>query len=59
MIRHEKGDETRLFIRDLSTGDVTKDPLVQPGDKIFAPIADTFYIYGGSTRRACFRSRAT
>jgi polysaccharide export outer membrane protein len=46
VVRHEDGTETRLMVRDLATGDVAKDPLVQPGDKVYAPVAEQFYIYG-------------
>lgn len=46
IIRTEKGEEKRLPIKDLATGDLTADPYVAPGDKIYAPLADQFYIYG-------------
>jgi polysaccharide export outer membrane protein len=46
IVRPEKGDEKRLMIRELATGSVEQDPYVQAGDKIFAPMADNFYIYG-------------
>jgi len=46
IVRPEKGEERRILIRDLATGDLSQDPYVQPGDKIFAPLADVYYIYG-------------
>jgi polysaccharide export outer membrane protein len=46
IVRSEKGAERRLLIRDLATGDSTQDPYVAPGDKIYSPPADLFYIYG-------------
>ena len=46
IVRPEKGDEKHLSIRELATGDSTKDPYVAAGDKIYAPAADVYYIYG-------------
>ncbi|WP_332773033.1 polysaccharide biosynthesis/export family protein [Phenylobacterium sp.] len=46
VVRPEKGPEARYSVKELATGDATKDPFVQAGDKIFAPIADVFYISG-------------
>lgn len=45
-VRPEKGDESRYSVKALATGDATQDPYVQPGDKIFSPVADLFYISG-------------
>jgi polysaccharide biosynthesis/export protein len=45
-IRSADGQETKMLIRDLATGDTTKDPYVKAGDKIYAPMAETYYIYG-------------
>lgn len=46
VLRPANGDERRLTIRDLATGDLSQDPFVSPGDKIYAPNADLFYISG-------------
>ncbi|MDO9429849.1 MAG: polysaccharide biosynthesis/export family protein [Phenylobacterium sp.] len=46
IVRPESGDERRYLVDELSKGDVTKDPFVTPGDKIFAPAAEVFYISG-------------
>ena len=46
IVRPEQGEERRLMIRDLATGDASQDPPVSPGDKIYVPMADVFYIYG-------------
>jgi polysaccharide export outer membrane protein len=46
VVRPEKGDERRLLLRDLAMGDLSQDPYVQAGDKIFIPAAETYYIYG-------------
>jgi polysaccharide biosynthesis/export protein len=46
VVRPEKGQQQKLSIRLLATGDPSQDPLVQPGDKIFVPKAEQFYISG-------------
>lgn len=46
IVRPEKGDERRYLINDLAAGDASKDPFVTPGDKIYAPVAEVFYISG-------------
>jgi len=40
------GQEKRLAIRDLATGDPARDPFVAPGDKIFSPQVEVFYVSG-------------
>lgn len=46
LVRSEGGEERRYAIRDLAIGGPDADPPVQAGDKIYAPIAETYYIYG-------------
>lgn len=46
IVRSENGAEKQFLVADLATGDASKDPFVQPGDKIFAPPAEVFYISG-------------
>ncbi len=46
IVRSENGAENRYSIDKLATGDMSQDPLVQPGDKIFFPVAEIFYISG-------------
>jgi polysaccharide export outer membrane protein len=46
IVRPENGPEKRFLIEELATGDAAKDPFVTPGDKIFAPVAEVFYISG-------------
>lgn len=46
VLRSETGAERRLSIRGLVTGDASQDPIVAPGDKIFVPKAELFYISG-------------
>ena len=46
IVRSSNGTERTLSIKSLATGDATADPYAQPGDKIFSPQADIFYIKG-------------
>ena len=46
VVLRTKDGEKNYAIKDLATGDINLDPYVQPGDKIFAPNADMFYIKG-------------
>lgn len=46
IVRSDNGMEKRPLIRELATGDVNQDPFVTPGDKIYAPMAEVFYISG-------------
>jgi polysaccharide export outer membrane protein len=46
VVRPENGPEKHQIIKDIATGDVTQDPYVVPGDKIFVPTAELFYISG-------------
>jgi polysaccharide export outer membrane protein len=46
VLRSPKGPERTLQVKDLATGDENTDPYVQPGDKIYVPAADLFYIKG-------------
>ena len=41
-----KGEQKRLAIADLASGGDTADPYISPGDKIFVPKAEMFYISG-------------
>lgn len=46
IVRREKGGELKLPFEKLATGDATDDPFVLPGDKVYVPPAETYYIYG-------------
>jgi len=46
IVRPEKGPQQQYSITGLITGDPDQDPIVQPGDRIFSPKAETFYISG-------------
>jgi polysaccharide export outer membrane protein len=40
------GEQRRIFVKDLATGDLKGDPYVSPGDKIYSPDAELFYVSG-------------
>jgi polysaccharide biosynthesis/export protein len=46
VIRPVKGVQRQLVIKTMATGDASQDPYVSPGDTIFAPPAELFYISG-------------
>jgi polysaccharide biosynthesis/export protein len=46
VVRSEKGGEVKLPFEKLATGDAQDDPFVLPGDKVYVPAAETYYIYG-------------
>ena len=46
ILRPHNGAERRLTIYALATGDASDDPFVSPGDKIYSPPAEVFYISG-------------
>lgn len=46
IVRREKGEELRLPFEKLAKGDASDDPFVSPGDKVYVPQAETYYIYG-------------
>lgn len=46
MVRSDTGVEKQYVVKDLATGGNDEDPYVSPGDKIYAPAGEIFYIYG-------------
>lgn len=40
------GAEEKLGLKDIATGGLDKDPFVRPGDKIYSPKAELFYVSG-------------
>jgi len=46
ILRPMSGAERQLTVKDLATGDLNEDPYVSPGDKIYVPKAEVFYISG-------------
>lgn len=49
-LRRGDGKETRLEVEALVRGDRGTDPLLSPGDTLYVPDAETFYIYGQINR---------
>jgi len=45
-LRRADGKETRLETEALVRGALDKDPYLQPGDTLYVPDAETFYVYG-------------
>ena len=46
MVRSDTGIEKRYVVKALATGGNDEDPYVSPGDKIYAPAGEIFYITG-------------
>jgi len=46
ILRQHNGGERRLSLQALATGDSSDDPFVSPGDKIYSPPGEIFYISG-------------
>lgn len=46
IVRPENGPEKRYALDKLAIGDPSQDPYVTPGDKIYVPIAEVYYISG-------------
>jgi polysaccharide export outer membrane protein len=49
-LRRAGGQEIRLDAEQLTRGAGDKDPLLQPGDTLFVPEADNYFIYGAINR---------
>jgi len=58
IVRPENGPEKRYSVKLLATGDASQDPYVSPGDKIFAPEAEVFYISGQVAQPGTFPLRS-
>ena len=46
VLRPKNGGERRILIAALATGDANDDPIVSPGDKIYSPPLELFYVSG-------------
>jgi polysaccharide biosynthesis/export protein len=44
--RADGGESLVLSMRDIATGSVAQDPVVNPGDRIYVAVAEQFFIYG-------------
>ncbi len=45
-VRTEDGKVRKWSVKELAKGDPSQDPYIQPGDKIFAPKAELFFVSG-------------
>jgi polysaccharide export outer membrane protein len=48
------GQAERLAIKEIATGGLDKDPYVHPGDKIYSPPAELFYVEGQVNQPGAF-----
>lgn len=46
LLRRTDGQEIRVPFEGLAAGGPDQDPIVEPGDKIYVPSAELYYIYG-------------
>lgn len=46
LLRRQTGEELKVPFVTLASGGMDQDPLVEPGDKIYVPSAELYYIYG-------------
>jgi polysaccharide export outer membrane protein len=46
VLTNATGQERRLLIEAIATGTASEDPFVAPGDKVYVPKAEQFFIYG-------------
>jgi polysaccharide export outer membrane protein len=44
--RPASGADRKLVIKELAVGDLSQDPFVSPGDKLYVPKAEVFYLSG-------------
>lgn len=54
-LRRATGEEIKLDVRTIAIGGPADDPVVNPGDKIFIPKAETFYVYGQISRPGTYK----
>ena len=45
-LRRSTGEDLSFNVQEVATGGPDKDPVINPGDKIFVAAAPTFFIYG-------------
>ncbi len=58
VFRPRVGAERHITVQALATGDLKDDPYVSPGDKIYSPDADLFYVSGQVKAPGAFPLRA-
>ena len=54
-LRRATGEELKLDLKNIAIGGPAEDPIVNPGDKIFIPKAETFYVYGQISRPGTYK----
>lgn len=54
-LRRATGEEIKLDLKEIAVGGPAEDPIVNPGDKIFIPKAETFYVYGQISRPGTYK----
>lgn len=54
-LRRATGEEIKLDLKNIAIGGPAEDPVVNPGDKIFIPKAETFYVYGQISRPGTYK----
>jgi polysaccharide export outer membrane protein len=54
VLTNTNGEERRITIEALATGGATDDPFVAPGDKVYVPKAELFFIYGQVTNPGAY-----
>lgn len=57
IFRPRLGEARQISIRALATGDLNDDPFVSPGDKIYSPDAELFYVSGQVKAPGAFAMR--
>jgi polysaccharide export outer membrane protein len=58
VFRPHMGEERHISIQALATGDLKDDPYVSPGDKIYSPDAELFYVSGQVKSPGAFPMRS-
>jgi polysaccharide export outer membrane protein len=54
ILTNASGEERRFTIEAIATGTASEDPFVAPGDKVYVPKAQQFFIYGQVTNPGAF-----
>lgn len=54
-LRRVSGEELKLDLKKIAIGGPSEDPIVSPGDKLYVPKAETFYVYGQINRPGTYK----
>ena len=55
VVRRATGEEQKFALAALATAGAAEDPVINPGDKLYVPTAQTYYIYGQVASPGQFR----